>query len=103
MLTSLYNERPACLDDAHREFDAAVVLAYGWSADVNEDDALARSLDLNRGALPPVGNRLGEGLTLNRHRPPFALTHGFSSNSCQSNAVSCPERRAAFSLRVIAA
>jgi type II restriction/modification system DNA methylase subunit YeeA len=47
-LTNLYNERPAWLDNAHRELDAAVAGAYGWPADISEDDALARLLDLNR-------------------------------------------------------
>jgi type II restriction/modification system DNA methylase subunit YeeA len=47
-LTNLYNERPAWLDNAHRELDAAVAAAYGWPADISEEDALARLLDLNR-------------------------------------------------------
>ncbi len=47
-LTNLYNERPAWLDLAHRELDAAVAAAYGWPADIAEEDALARLLDLNR-------------------------------------------------------
>jgi type II restriction/modification system DNA methylase subunit YeeA len=47
-LTNLYNERPAWLDTAHRELDAAVAAAYGWPADIAEEDALARLLDLNR-------------------------------------------------------
>jgi type II restriction/modification system DNA methylase subunit YeeA len=47
-LTNLYNERPAWLDNAHRELDAAVATAYGWPADISEEDALARLLDLNR-------------------------------------------------------
>ena len=47
-LTNLYNERPAWLDDAHRDLDAAVAAAYGWPADISEEDALARLLDLNR-------------------------------------------------------
>jgi hypothetical protein len=47
-LTNLYNERPAWLDNALRELDAAVAVAYGWSADISEEDALARLLDLNR-------------------------------------------------------
>ncbi len=47
-LTNLYNERPAWLDNAHRELDAAVATAYGWPADIIEEDALARLLDLNR-------------------------------------------------------
>jgi type II restriction/modification system DNA methylase subunit YeeA len=47
-LTNLYNERPAWLDNAHRELDAAVAAAYGWPADIGEEDALVRLLDLNR-------------------------------------------------------
>ena len=47
-LTNLYNERPAWLDNAHRDLDAAVAATYGWPADISEDDALARLLELNR-------------------------------------------------------
>jgi type II restriction/modification system DNA methylase subunit YeeA len=47
-LTNLYNERPAWLDNAHRDLDAAVAAAYGWPADISEEDAMARLLDLNR-------------------------------------------------------
>ena len=47
-LTNLYNERPAWLDNAHRDLDAAVAAAYGWPADISEEDAVARLLDLNR-------------------------------------------------------
>jgi len=47
-LTNLYNERPAWLDNAHRDLDTAVAAAYGWPADIGEEDALARLLDLNR-------------------------------------------------------
>jgi type II restriction/modification system DNA methylase subunit YeeA len=47
-LTNLYNERPAWLDNAHRELDTTVAAAYGWRADIGEEDALARLLDLNR-------------------------------------------------------
>jgi hypothetical protein len=31
-LTNLYNERPAWLDNAHRELDTAVAAAYGWDS-----------------------------------------------------------------------
>ena len=47
-LTNLYNERPAWLDHAHRDLDAAVAAAYGWPADISEEDALGRLLELNR-------------------------------------------------------
>jgi hypothetical protein len=46
-LTRLYNERPAWLANAHQDLDAAVAAAYGWPADISEEDALARLLELN--------------------------------------------------------
>jgi hypothetical protein len=46
-LTQLYNERPTWLDNAHRKLDAAVFAAYGWPADLGDDDILARLLALN--------------------------------------------------------
>jgi type II restriction/modification system DNA methylase subunit YeeA len=46
-LTNLYNERPRWLADAHAALDAAVAAAYGWPADIAEEDALARLLALN--------------------------------------------------------
>lgn len=46
-LTRLYNEQPAWLANAHRELDAAVAAAYGWNADISEEDALAHLLELN--------------------------------------------------------
>jgi hypothetical protein len=46
-LTNLYNARPHWLANAHRELDAAVAAAYGWPADISEEDALAKLLELN--------------------------------------------------------
>jgi len=46
-LTNLYNQRPQWLVAAHRDLDAAVADAYGWPADISEEDALARLLELN--------------------------------------------------------
>jgi len=46
-LTNLYNQRPQWLADAHRDLDAAVAAAYGWPADISEEDALAELLELN--------------------------------------------------------
>ena len=46
-LTNLYNLRPQWLADAHRDLDAAVAAAYGWPADISEEDALAKLLELN--------------------------------------------------------
>ena len=46
-LTKLYNARPQWLEDAHASLDAAVAAAYGWDAEISEDDALARLLEMN--------------------------------------------------------
>ena len=46
-LTNLYNARPQWLADAHAALDAAVATAYGWPADISDDDALAELLALN--------------------------------------------------------
>jgi hypothetical protein len=46
-LTNLYNARPDWLDAAHRQLDAAVLDAYGWSRDLADEDILARLLALN--------------------------------------------------------
>ena len=46
-LTNLYNARPAWLANAHRVLDAAVAAAYGWPADLDDADLLARLLALN--------------------------------------------------------
>jgi type II restriction/modification system DNA methylase subunit YeeA len=46
-LTNLYNERPQWLVNAHRALDEAVAAAYGWPADLSDDDILARLLELN--------------------------------------------------------
>jgi hypothetical protein len=43
-LTNLYNDRPTWLDNGHRELDAA---AYGWPAEISEEDAMGRLLALN--------------------------------------------------------
>ena len=46
-LTKLYNLRPAWLAFAHERLDAAVAAAYGWPANLADDEILARLLDLN--------------------------------------------------------
>ena len=49
-LTKLYNARPQWLADAHADLDAAVAAAYGWDADISEDEVLANLLELNAAA-----------------------------------------------------
>jgi hypothetical protein len=46
-LTNLYNERPAWLGHAHKKLDAAVAAAYGWPADLTDEQILERLLALN--------------------------------------------------------
>lgn len=46
-LTNLYNQNPTWLQDAHRALDAAVLTAYGWRADISDDEILSRLLVLN--------------------------------------------------------
>lgn len=46
-LTNLYNERPTWLGLAHRRLDEAVFSAYGWPADLTDDELLAKLLELN--------------------------------------------------------
>jgi hypothetical protein len=46
-LTNLYNERPTWLEHAHTALDAAVFAAYGWPADLPDEEILARLLTLN--------------------------------------------------------
>ena len=53
-LTNLYNARPAWLDNAHRDLDAAVAVAYGSPAGLSQEETPARLLALNlkRAAAP---------------------------------------------------
>ena len=55
-LTNLYNQRPAWLDNLHRTLDAAVFAAYGWSADIGDDDILERLLALNLQRAAPTSS-----------------------------------------------
>ncbi len=51
-LTTLYNTRPAWLDNAHKALDQAVAEAYGWGEDwkrgMGDDEILARLFRLNQ-------------------------------------------------------
>ena len=48
-LTNLYNARPQWLADAHAALDAAVAAAYGWDADISEEDALGKFAGVESG------------------------------------------------------
>jgi hypothetical protein len=47
-LTNLYNKRPDWLSNAHRTLDEAVCAAYGWTADLADEQILERLLALNQ-------------------------------------------------------
>ena len=50
-LTNLYNERPAWLDNAHRDLDTAVAAAYGWTdwgKGLSDEEILERLFKLNQ-------------------------------------------------------
>lgn len=47
-LTNLYNARPTWLVNAHKALDEAVAAAYGWPADLSDDEVLARLFALNQ-------------------------------------------------------
>ena len=55
-LTNLYNERPVWLANVHKQLDEAVFAAYGWPADLSDDELLAKLLALNleRASEPPA-------------------------------------------------
>ena len=46
-LTNLYNQRPTWLQLAHRRLDDAVFAAYGWPADLGDEEVLGKLLELN--------------------------------------------------------
>ena len=46
-MTALYNENPPWLQTTHTELDAAVAAAYGWPADLADDEILRRLVRLN--------------------------------------------------------
>jgi type II restriction/modification system DNA methylase subunit YeeA len=47
-LTKLYNERPAWLEHLYQRLDAAVAAAYGWPADLSDEEILERLFALNQ-------------------------------------------------------
>ncbi len=46
-LTNLYNARPTWLANAHERLDAAVFAAYGWPAELADEEVLRKLLSLN--------------------------------------------------------
>lgn len=47
-LTNLYNQRPTWLELAHKRLDQAVFAAYGWPANLSDEEILERLLELNQ-------------------------------------------------------
>ena len=55
-LTQLYTENPTWLSQAHDRLDRAVAAAYGWPADITDDEILRRILALNAQRKPVAQN-----------------------------------------------
>ncbi len=96
-LTSLYNQRPQWLAQAHRKLDEAVALAYGWDVDISDETALHLLLELNKKrsvaaiARPtkPVEPRI---LPKKAHQRSFIYSYSGKGKSSNSSAtVSSPE------------
>jgi hypothetical protein len=51
-LTNLYNQRPSWLANSHAGLDRAVLDAYGWPADLGDNEILERLLKLNLERIP---------------------------------------------------
>jgi len=46
-LINLYNAHPQWLANGHAALDASVAAAYGWDAEIGEEEALGDLLELN--------------------------------------------------------
>lgn len=57
-LTNLYNERPAWLDNLHRDLDTAVAAAYGWEWPLTDDEILRRLFELNQRRSDPKQSKM---------------------------------------------
>ena len=66
-LTNLYNQHPQWLIDADRDLDAAVASAYGWLADISEEDALTRLLELNMQRAGTAASAADEAKTMSQN------------------------------------
>ena len=71
-LTNLYNLHPTWLVNAHRELDQAVASAYGWTADISDEEALSRLFALNR-ARAEAEDRLAKMATQDRRQRSLLL------------------------------
>ncbi len=59
-MTTLYNAPPLWLAQAHARLDAAVLAAYGLSADISDDELLGHLLDRNLAQPSPADASIGE-------------------------------------------
>jgi type II restriction/modification system DNA methylase subunit YeeA len=66
-LTNLYNQKPTWLTLVHKKLDNAVFAAYGWPADLTDEQILEKLLALN---LERAKKEAAEGPTAKRGRRP---------------------------------
>ncbi len=90
-LTNLYNQRPAFLANAHVALDAAVAAAYGWPADISDEEVLRRLLALNhaRPAADAVKRRKKAAKPINRDQGNLLLPIS-GGKPAQSDSVEKP-------------
>jgi hypothetical protein len=55
-LTNLCNERPTWIQHAHAALDTSAFAAYGWPADITDEEILARLLAPNLSREPAQQN-----------------------------------------------
>ncbi|WP_211100387.1 class I SAM-dependent DNA methyltransferase [Azospirillum sp. TSO35-2] len=84
-LTNLYNKPPAWLTQAHAALDAAVAAAYGWPADLSDEEALARLLALNH-ARTAVGKTARKGRSRETDRKQGTLMLPISGGKSAADA-----------------
>ncbi|WP_208852296.1 class I SAM-dependent DNA methyltransferase [Roseomonas genomospecies 6] len=84
-LTNLYNQRPAWLVQAHAALDAAVADAYGWPADLSDEEVLERLLALNHARLAASENKRRKkvGKLPNPNAPQFF--YSFSGDKAEAS------------------
>jgi hypothetical protein len=75
-LTNLYNERPSWLHNAHRDLDTAVADAYGWEAEMSDDEMLTKLLALHLQRAKEHPRRWAEGYARQPRRGRPSSDHG---------------------------
>jgi type II restriction/modification system DNA methylase subunit YeeA len=95
-LTNLYNQKPQWLLQAHRRLDEAVAAAYGWDADISDEEVLQRLLNLNqRRSVAAVAHPMKAATQKDRpskpHQQSFLLEYNGKANSTNPSNPAHPQ------------